>query len=244
MDQLDLLCKLQFHDQKLDSIRADLNQLEKGGEINDIILEIRRLENSIKEKKTILKQNNDKIKKTSNTLDKLNYELTEIENNLYSGTVSDLKQLDYMDKESRRLKEETNNIELEILSLMEDIEHLKKVVEEIEYNYEKTKNKFKLYKIELENKFNKLKEEEVIEVEQINNIMIKLGKNIIELYSKIKKNKGYALAEVFNDECSGCHMIIPTYLLNKVKNEQVLLQCENCGRILYYNKMVEDKNAN
>ena len=242
MSQLELLWKLQLHGQKLDNIRADLNQLEKGGELNDIILKIRRLENNIKEKNTILKKNDNKINKTNNILEQLNYELMEIEKNLYSGTVTDLKQLDYMDKESRRLKEDKNNIELEILSVMEDNENLKKVVEEIDYEYVKIKNKLKSYKIDIENKLNKLKQEEGIEVEQINNIVTKLDKSTIELYERTKKTKGYALAEVYNDECSGCHMIIPTYLLNKVKNEQGLFQCENCSRILYYNKKKEDIN--
>ena len=44
MNQLELLWNLQLHDQKLDSIRAELNQLEKGGVIGDINLQIKRLD--------------------------------------------------------------------------------------------------------------------------------------------------------------------------------------------------------
>ena len=244
MNQLELLWNLQLHDQKLDSIRAELNQLEKGGVIGDINLQIKRLEYNIKEKKNILRENNDRIKKSNNTLQQLNYELLEVENNLYSGIVTDLKQLDYMDKESRRLKEETNAMELEILSVMEDIEDLKTIVGEIEYERKKTKNKIESYKIKLEKMLGELRVEEINEIELKNETMSELEENILDKYSRIKKNKGYAVAEVFKDECSGCHMIIPTYLINKVKYEQNIFQCENCGRILYYNKLSESKKDN
>ena len=29
-------------------------------------------------------------------------------------------------------------------------------------------------------------------------------------------------------------MILPTYLINKVKESHEIVQCENCGRILYF----------
>lgn len=242
MNQLELLWDLQIHDQKLNDIKANLNELEKGAVIDNINLNIKRLERDIKTKKNDLEKDDERIRKSNSTLQQLNYELIQVEKDLYSGVVTDLQQLDYMDKESKSLRKETNHMELEILSLMEEIEDLKKILEDIEYEHEKMKDEFKKYNIQYKTMEADLKKEAKIEIGTMNEIMSKLEKAVLEKYNMIKRNKDDAVVEIFKNECSGCHMIIPTYLINKVKNEQDIFQCENCGRILYYNRLNESKN--
>jgi len=212
----------------------NLAELEKGIMVDNINLRIKRLERDIEKKNNILKKNDDRIRESNLKLKQFDYELKVVENNLYSGTITDLKQLDYMDKESKRLRKEINEMELEILSLMEEIEDLKQFIKDVECEQQELKRDFEVFRVKQKMRKKELKKEVEKEVEIIKEIKSKLGKDALEKYNIIKKNKGYAVAEVLNDECSGCHMIISTSLINKVKSEEKIFQCENCGRILYY----------
>jgi uncharacterized protein len=52
----------------------------------------------------------------------------------------------------------------------------------------------------------------------------------------LKKCRGLAVAEVIKEICQGCHMNIPPQLFVRIKNEEDLFECPQCGRILYYIK--------
>lgn len=57
-----------------------------------------------------------------------------------------------------------------------------------------------------------------------------------ELLAKYKRIKGrYAvpMAKVENNQCSGCNMSLPTSTVKRVASGEGIVECENCGRILY-----------
>lgn len=53
-------------------------------------------------------------------------------------------------------------------------------------------------------------------------------------YKKILKRYGRAIAPVSGKICLGCFITIPTSLSSKEIGNQVLRNCENCGRFLYW----------
>lgn len=240
MGQLELLWNLQKHDHKLDYINSQIDKVGKSKFNETVSADIINLEDSIKKGKDNLIKSDAKVRKGYIKLKELNYQLSEIEKDLYGGNITDLKQLDFMDKESKRLREEINYCELEILSLMEEVERIKKDIEDIEIQHGEMIKEFKKHKLKTKNLEDRLIEEKNQEKEALKKITIKIKKEFLEVYYNIKNNKGSALAKINNNECSGCHMIISMYLMDKVKNEEELHLCEHCGRILYYD-MTDEK---
>lgn len=236
MEQLELLWNLQEHDFRLKQIKSNLEELAKKGHIETMTLKLKSLEKRLDDKKDILGQNDERLKDNSNLLKKLNYQLKEIEENLYNGTVTDLKQLSYMDKECKQQRELINDLEIEILSLMEDIDGVKHEIYVVEKEYEQIKNDFKKDTEEYKKLIEQLRTNARKEIEYIYDISSKINRDLYEKYNNLKKNKGFAIASVEKDECSGCHMIIPVYILDNLKRGEKLQCCENCGRILYLNK--------
>lgn len=57
---------------------------------------------------------------------------------------------------------------------------------------------------------------------------------ITPLYERLLKSKhGTAIVQVINGNCNGCHMkLVPTTLCNVLAAIEIV-QCENCGRMLY-----------
>jgi len=67
----------------------------------------------------------------------------------------------------------------------------------------------------------------------------KLGEGIDEdllyQYNKLFVNKGgLAIVALEHETCMGCHMKLTTQTAVRVKGSKEILNCEQCGRILYY----------
>ena len=57
----------------------------------------------------------------------------------------------------------------------------------------------------------------------------------ITLYNEISsKSNGIALSPVAGEFCSMCHMRIRPQILNELKEENSIILCENCGRIIHF----------
>lgn len=63
-----------------------------------------------------------------------------------------------------------------------------------------------------------------------------LAKNVdpklLEAYRQVRRNHAVAVVEVVGNKCSGCNMELPAVVDRKLR-EQELVECDNCGRILY-----------
>ena len=56
---------------------------------------------------------------------------------------------------------------------------------------------------------------------------------LLKRYTAIRSNYTNPIATVENNQCSGCRMSLPTSIVKKVESGTGLVECENCGRILY-----------
>ncbi len=55
---------------------------------------------------------------------------------------------------------------------------------------------------------------------------------LLEAYRQVKRNHAFAVVEVVGNKCSGCNMELPAVADRRLR-EQELVECDNCGRILY-----------
>jgi uncharacterized protein len=63
--------------------------------------------------------------------------------------------------------------------------------------------------------------------------------NLLEQYKKVKRTRANPVAKVKDNQCSGCNMAIPSLMLSRLRGGEGLVECDSCGRILYY---VEQEN--
>jgi len=61
----------------------------------------------------------------------------------------------------------------------------------------------------------------------------KLDAALLKRYDAIRSNHPQPMAEVKNSQCGGCRMSLPTSIVKKVSSSDSIVECENCGRILY-----------
>ncbi|GGG65415.1 zinc ribbon domain-containing protein [Edaphobacter dinghuensis] len=64
-----------------------------------------------------------------------------------------------------------------------------------------------------------------------------IGESSLSIYDRIAKGKGTGLAEALNQKCMACQMMLRPQRWNDLRdrsNEDDMMTCESCGRLLYY----------
>jgi len=62
----------------------------------------------------------------------------------------------------------------------------------------------------------------------------KLSKSLLYNYENLRKRYKRAIIPVKDDICLGCFMRIPTSLITRGRSDQEVINCEGCGRVLYW----------
>ena len=52
-------------------------------------------------------------------------------------------------------------------------------------------------------------------------------------YKKARVHHSMPVVPVVNEKCSGCNMSLPMAVIKKLNGQDTIMECENCGRILY-----------
>ena len=64
---------------------------------------------------------------------------------------------------------------------------------------------------------------------------------LLARYDRILVSKGdSALARVVDGACSGCRMKLPPQFIIEIKRADRMIECQSCGRILFWRREVED----
>jgi uncharacterized protein len=64
-----------------------------------------------------------------------------------------------------------------------------------------------------------------------------IGEAALSTYDRIAKAKGTAVAEAVNQKCMACQMMVRPQRWNDLRdrsNDDTMMTCESCGRLLYY----------
>lgn len=69
-----------------------------------------------------------------------------------------------------------------------------------------------------------------------------IDREMMALYDRTAASRKTAVAEAIGQRCSACQMVLRPQKWNELKND-VVLQCDSCGRLLYYNPPVDVLDA-
>ena len=61
----------------------------------------------------------------------------------------------------------------------------------------------------------------------------KLDPGLLSKYKSIKQHCTPPMAKLVNGQCSGCFMSLPSATLLEIRSGERIVECDNCGRILY-----------
>ena len=234
MNQLKLVWELEKYNSIIDDCNVCLNELENSIRVQTMIRRINELESDINLVKDKISDNRKLTLKLERSLKEYDYTKRKLEKDLYSGRVTDVKQLEQLTVDRERTFQLIDEIESRILNLIDDHEILEERYIRIKDDYEQLRVEIIKVQREVNEKIKnlriKMKDAEL----GIDDITPHIEIKILKRYDLTREKRGRGVVSVNNDVCGGCNMRIPTYLMQDIKKQSEIIYCESCGRLLYY----------
>lgn len=149
--------------------------------------------------------------------------------------INDIKEIDYVQKKLDELISDCNYLNKEINKVKDKIHMIKLRTNESMKLGKVSSEKYKKAKAS----FDKLKDEMNPEAQKVLDRLSELEKQInepeiIKRYKKLKANNTMpAIVKCENASCMGCGMNIASNLQTKMETTDKLVECPNCGRLMY-----------
>lgn len=158
--------------------------------------------------------------------------ITALEEKLYGGKVANPKELTSLQQDVEALKRRRRQVEDRALEIMERREQAAATVASRADELAKLEKSWRAEQQKLE------REAEALAIQlrslerRFEEFWRDLDAGLTSLYEKLKRQKGNAVASVEQGICHGCRISLSQAQLQQVRTGS-LIQCGNCGRVLY-----------
>ncbi|MFC1911965.1 zinc ribbon domain-containing protein [Chloroflexota bacterium] len=165
-------------------------------------------------------------------IDDLVSKLKSAEEQLYGGKINNPKELTSLQHEVDLLKARRDQIENGALEIMDQAELVEAGIAQAGEELKKLETEWGNQQQQLSADIEAMKSK-IAELNQRRQaVASEIDAPTLEVYDKIRKQKGQAVARVEQGICHGCRISLPFSDLQQVKSGN-LVQCSSCGRILY-----------
>ena len=154
------------------------------------------------------------------------------------------KELGLAKREVDLLKEETANLETELVAVMEENEASAAKLQGLESELARLTGERDAEADALREKQNRLaaeiERERATRTELVEGVDGDLRRKYEMIFSR---RGGVAVVEVRGGTCQGCRMRVPPQLFNEIQRNQTVILCPSCQRMLYWRAEVEEANG-
>lgn len=231
--QLDTLWKFMQVDMEADGFESKMRQspnrqkLVKARDfLKDQQANMKKLENDV----AVMQDRLEAVEDEAARLEKVLEGVTEEFNNNPPATAEDAqKQAESVAK----LLDTLQRYEAELAKMRKDADTKDRQQKEIRVRAAKTKMEFDQLKVEYDKEFKadtaKLQEMRAHTEQEAK----KVDAGLLAKYRSIKQHCTPPMAKLVNGQCSGCFMSLPSATLLDIRSGDRIVECDNCGRILY-----------
>ena len=136
--------------------------------------------------------------------------------------------------EIERYENEISKLEDQELELMIEVDKLKGELEAADKSARTTKDSISRQLADLETKSKALETQQTELTNEREALASKIDADVLDQFERLFNSKGdAAIVAVEHGVCTGCHMKVTTATAARVKAGREIVNCEQCGRILY-----------
>ena len=238
MDKLAVLYEYQQADAKLEAYEGKLKNTA-------IRKQLVKLQSYLKRQQTLLKDMENRALVEQNELSEINVQYDRMMEflNKKHNDISEYEQLDINVLDYNVVKDLVREYE----STYDNIVKQKRRALSVQKNAEDTAEKLKDMLTQVgkaQRDFNTLKAKHEEELragadeldklrKEADDAASKVDPTLLQKYKRIKQNRAMPVSLLKDGRCMGCNMELPSRDLAKIKKADTIVECENCGRILY-----------
>lgn len=230
VDELAKLHEVQKVDYQIYQREQAIKALDSGEKQKQQAIELlKRHDATVAEHKRL----NAELRKGELELKSVEEKRDEVHERLYSGRVTNPKELGDMQQEEEQLNEKIGIIEEPLLELMDRIEQITTVETTLAGELSAAKRRWKDTVTHTQAETARLQHEITALRPERERLAANVEKSLLRRYDDIRKNReGIGLAVTANDLCPACHIKLNARVLQSLRAGEELTLCENCGRIL------------
>ncbi len=149
--------------------------------------------------------------------------------------ISTQKEYESIDKEMAQATEKEEQYKFQLLQDKRVIDDLKQTLGRDEEMIKQQESDIKSEEERINGELGKIDHElEKIEKKE-NDLVDGLDEGVKYKFERIVKNKdGIGIVTVSKGHCNGCHIVLPSDFINRIRMDEELQFCPYCSRILYY----------
>ncbi len=165
-------------------------------------------------------------------IDDIGTKLTDIEGKLYSGSIGNPKELAGLQQEVDGLKLRRGQLEDKALDIMDRVERATTSMAAVGGELKELEDKWQSQQKQLSAEMEQLKAMLSNLKHKSQQLSAEIDPESIDLYRRLRKQKGTAVAKVEQGICRGCRISLPASELQRARGGS-MTQCSSCGRILF-----------
>lgn len=236
MEQLDYLWNYQELDLKIDELDFQKKNSPLRRELYRSIRYLKKQQQDIEKLTGDVDKKNHIYNRIFHEFENINNGLKQEEEALNNGDVKSFKHLDQIEKKIVEAGEKLEEKRKELTALLQDMNTLNRKLQAVTSRLRKGKKEYDKSRKEYDLSIKKLDSQYADIRSNADKLKAKLDNSLIKRYEAIKNSHSTAMAEIEHDRCGGCNMTLASLVIQNVKDKARIIECENCGRILYSRK--------
>lgn len=231
MEEHKTLFELQQIDTQIDALNNREKNLPERERYQKVLEEAKKMDGLYK---SISKKLHDEAaiqKRLEDELNSLNTKIDKEQKRLYSGTISNPKELQGVQQEVTHLKDQADNKELALLEQSEVVDKLRKDDKTVATSLKAKLTELQKTKVEMEKVLAEIKERRDELKAQREPLYKSLGDNTRQLYDRVRAKHPTAVTVLEEGICQGCRVEIPSTDAERIMSSKKLERCPNCSRI-------------
>ena len=231
--QLDTLWQFMQVDMEADGFETKMRQssnrqklIKARDFLKDQQANMKKLENDV----AVMQDRLEAVKDEADRLEKVLGNLTE---EIAANPPTNVEEANKQAESVQKLLDTLSRYEQELAKMRKDADVKDRQQKEIRVRAAKTKQEFDQLKVEYDKEF----KADTVTLQKMrahtDQEAKKVDPGLLEKYKSIKQHCTPPMAKLINGQCSGCFMSLPSATLLEIRDGKRIVECDNCGRILY-----------
>ena len=239
MTKLEYLLMYQKADLKKQQLENSLRTTESRQRLNKVTKLLREQQTAIQKLTEEAESQSNALTKLLTLQDNLSHELelnrSEMET-LEADEEVTAEELTEFRQDVERLNRELSRLEKEVRALLEQLERISSDFQKARSLGGRAKKEYDRLKAVVEVEKTESAAGITAAAKEMETVERQVDPTFLAKYKKARVHHSMPVVPVVNDKCSGCNMSIPMAVIKKLTSQETVMECENCGRILYYPK--------